>query len=312
MTYYVEKAIDSFGKDKLLSLIYTEGLTRVEMHKVLKLSTSDSGLNAEVYKRMYKYLGIKELPYPRLKKEDRKFQLALDKYMPEYWNSSYLIIELLNRLNNPIFNFAEDSVRYVIAFPRHPKSNKDSNQIKAHIIAWEIYNSQYVPENHWVVPKDGEYTNLLEDNLILVDATEYKSKSMVGISNPSFRHGESLRPKLGGWSKISKLIIERDGCCKICDSTEDLVLHHIINYHLFLNPIVAHNNINLMTLCRSCHTKLHHHNTSIKVLIEVTQYEKLLELLETLKSQVPDTLMETYKDVEKQLGLTDNQQPSSC
>jgi hypothetical protein len=41
-----------------------------------------------------------------------------------------------------------------------------------------------------------------------------------------------------------------------------------------------------------------------------TRYEKLLELLETLKSQVPDTLMETYKDVEKQLGLTDNQQLS--
>ncbi len=34
-------------------------------------------------------------------------------------------------------------------------------------------------------------------------------------------------------------------------------------------------------------------------------------MLETLKSQVPDALMETYKDVEKQLGLTDNQQPST-
>ncbi len=41
-----------------------------------------------------------------------------------------------------------------------------------------------------------------------------------------------------------------------------------------------------------------------------TRYGKLLELLESLKSQVPESLMETYKDVEKQLGLTDNQQPS--
>lgn len=56
--------------------------------------------------------------------------------------------------------------------------------------------------------------------------------------------------------------------------------------------------------------KIHQNNISIKVLIGATQYEKLLELLETLKSQVPDTLVETYRDVEKQLGLTDNQQRS--
>lgn len=68
--------------------------------------------------------------------------------------------------------------------------------------------------------------------------------------------------------------------------------------------------VNLITLCRGCHTKLHSSNSSIKDLIEETQYSKLIELLETLKSQVPDSLMETYREVEKQLGLTDNQQPS--
>jgi hypothetical protein len=44
--------------------------------------------------------------------------------------------------------------------------------------------------------------------------------------------------------------------------------------------------------------------------ISEMKYKNLLELLESLKSQVPESLMETYKDVEKQLGLTDNQQPS--
>jgi dihydroneopterin aldolase len=66
-----------------------------------------------------------------------------------------------------------------------------------------------------------------------------------------------------------------------------------------------------MALCRVCHIKLHQTNLNIKAHIEATQYSKLFELLETLKSQVSDTLMETYKDVEKQLGLTDNQQPST-
>jgi hypothetical protein len=45
--------------------------------------------------------------------------------------------------------------------------------------------------------------------------------------------------------------------------------------------------------------------------ISEMKYKNLLELLGSLKSQVPDALMETYKDVEKQLGLTDNQQPST-
>ena len=67
-----------------------------------------------------------------------------------------------------------------------------------------------------------------------------------------------------------------------------------------------------MVVCRHCHGKIHGGSLSInKALISEMRYSKLLELLETLKSQVPDTLMETYKDVEKQLGLTGNQQPST-
>jgi hypothetical protein len=56
---------------------------------------------------------------------------------------------------------------------------------------------------------------------------------------------------------------------------------------------------------------IHQQNTTIVPHISEMKYKNLLELLESLKSQVPDALMETYKDVEKQLGLTDNQQPST-
>lgn len=313
MAYNIEKVVEAYGgKQKVLDYIFTEGPTQVELHKELRLSSSDKRLNRDVYTRLFNYLGIPGMPYPNLKPEQKKFFLALDKFMPEYWNSSYIVEFLLKRLNSPIFNTAEGKIRTVIAFPRHPKANISSNQIKGHIIAWELYNKQYVPDNHWVIPIDGDYLNLSEDNLTLVNTTKYKSTRFEGVGNPSYKNGGSLRPKLGGWSTISKAVRLEDECCLKCKSSDDLVVHHIINYLLFSNPIDAHQRVNLITLCRSCHTLVHNHKLSIKQdLIAEMRYSKLLELLETLKSQVPDTLMETYKDVEKQLGLTDNQQPST-
>ena len=312
MTYHIEQIVDSFGKDKLLDLIFTEGIGQVEMHQVLGISKSTSRISAAVYKRIYNYIGIKELPYKLLRKEDKKFQLALDKYMPNYWESNYLVTELLDRLSNPSLNIAEDRFRCVISFPRHPKSNLTSKQIKAHIVAWELYNRQYVPDNHWVVPKDGDYLNLEEDNLVLVNTTEYKSNHFKGTGNPAYLHGKYAKPRLGGWSVISKNKILQDKACRICKSDNMLIVHHIISYHLFNKPLEANQDINLITLCRHCHGCVHGKSLSIKqVLISEMRYSKLIELLETLKSQVPDSLMETYRDVEKQLGLTDNQQPST-
>jgi hypothetical protein len=308
MTYNVDKAINNFGKDRVLELIFSEGLTQVELHKLLGLSTSDSRLNSSVYSRIYKTLGISELPYSRLSSKDRKFQLQLDRSMPEYWNNLYLVENLLDRLSKPTINKSGTNIRYVINFPRHPRSNKDSNQVKAHIVAWEIYNKCYLPDNYRVIAIDGNYLNLLEDNLTVVETVKHRSDSMLGDNNPQFLHGMSGRPKLGGWNSISKLKIAKDGKCAICDSTKDLLVHHVINYNLFINYIDANKEVNLLTLCRPCHGLIHTKNSSIKVHIEATQYSKLLELLETLKSQVPDSLMETYKVVEKQLGLTDNQQ----
>ena len=312
MTYHIDKLVESFGKEKLLDLIFTEGINQVDIHQLLGISSSPNRISSGVYKRIYEYLGIKELPYKLLKKEDKKFRLALDKYMPNYWESSYLVYELLNRLSTPTLNVSDGSYRGVISFPTHPKANETSKQIKAHIVAWELYNKCYVPDNHWVVPIDSDYLNLEEDNLIVVNATEYKSNQFKGAKNPAYLHGKYARPRLGGWPLISKNKILHDKKCSICGSTDMLVVHHIISYHLFNNPINAHEDINLITLCRHCHGCVHGKSISIdKVLISEMRYSKLLELLETLKSQVPDTLMETYKDVEKQLGLTDNQQPST-
>lgn len=313
MTYNVQKVVDLYGGiDKVLNYIYTEGPTQVDLHKEIGLSTSNNRLNSTVYKKLYDILEIKELPYPKVPKDIKKFYLALDKYMPEYWNSTYIVTILCNRLENAGINISGNSIRTVINFPRHPCSNKDSNQIKGHIVAWELYNRQYVPIDHWVIPVDGDYTNLKEDNLILVNTKEYKSITFTGINNPSYKHGLCIKPKLGGWNLISKTKRLQDGKCTLCANTDDLVVHHIINYNLFNNHIEANQILNLMTLCRSCHSNVHSNKISIKQdLIAEMRYSKLLELLETLKSQVPESLMETYRDVEKQLGLTDNQQPNT-
>jgi hypothetical protein len=309
MTYHVEKNIDAIGKENVLNYIFSEGPTQIDLHKFLKLSNSENRLSASVYYRIYDYLGIDSLPYPKIKQVVRKFLLQYDK-QKDYWNNTYITAMLEDRLNNPTYNYADGSIRCVVSFPNHPKSNVDSGQVKAHIVAWELYNKQYVPENCWIVPEDGDYTNLLPENLKCVSAAEYKSKSKRGENNPAFKHGQCLRPKLGGWTKFRNDFIKQNNNCAECGTEENLVVHHIINYHLFNNPAEAHQLINLITLCQHCHGTLHACNNSIKVLIEATQYEKLLELLETLKSQVPYHLMGTLNDVEKQLGLTDNQQLS--
>lgn len=309
MTYNIEKLVDSYGKDKARNLIVLEGYSQIELQNALGIK-STKRLHAAVYSRLYEYLNISDIPYKADKPEIRKLKLEFDKYCGNYWESEYIVDFISNKLLTPIFNKAGSTERYVISFPKHPKANPLSNQVKAHIVLWELYNEQYVPEDSWVMPIDGSYLNLDINNYILVNKSVYKSKSMLAENNPAYKHGLALRPKLGGWSKISKNYLEKHTACTICTSKTDLLVHHIINYHLFNDPFEAHSNINLMCLCRSCHTSLHAHNTSIKAHIEATQYSKLLELLETLKSQVSESNIEIYYDVEKQLGLTDNQQPS--
>jgi hypothetical protein len=312
VTYNVKHHIDIYGIENVKDLIYNEGLTQIQLHQAIGLSASNSRLNSAVYKRIYAYLGIPGLPYSEDKQEIRKFKLEFDKVEGNYWESEYISEYLILKLQHPTLNIAEGSKRYVINFPKHPKANPTSNQIKAHIVQWELVNEQYVPEDCWVVPIDNDYTNLDLSNWVLVNTRIFKHNKFVGANNPAYKHGLALRPKQGGWSQLSKKWLNTNPTCKICNATRDLVVHHIINYHLFTgNFTEANKEVNLLTLCRGCHTSLHAFNTSIKAHIEETQYSKLLELLETLKSQVPDTLIEIYRDVEKQLGLTDNQQPST-
>lgn len=310
MIYNVEKALNDYGHNNAIEMI-NGGCTQVELHKALGLSTSNSRISANVYKKIYTILGIKELPYKKDPPIMRKFKLEQDRVKGNYWESEFIVEHLLNKLKNPIINKAGDKIRYVISVPRHPKADPTSNQIKAHIIVWEICNERFVPEGHWVVPIDGDYTNIDIANLELRTIISVQSASTIGKNNPMYVHGLSGRHKSGGWASISSKILISKPLCTMCKChSESMAVHHIINYHLFSEPAEAHVPYNLMVLCQACHASLHINNTNVKAHIEATQYSKLLELLETLKSQVPESLKEIYRDVEKQLGLTDNQQPS--
>ena len=54
-----------------------------------------------------------------------------------------------------------------------------------------------------------------------------------------------------------KEVIERDGCCVVCDSKESLHAHHLncAVYH----PLLKFDVNNGVTLCYACHTLLHCH-----------------------------------------------------
>lgn len=54
------------------------------------------------------------------------------------------------------------------------------------------------------------------------------------------------------WKQIRQEIIKRDGRCTHCGKEHELVVHH--------RDLDKKNNtsINLITLCRNCHKKLHH------------------------------------------------------
>lgn len=311
MAIQIEQIIDNYGYDKARSLVLDECLTQVQLHKELGISNSDKRLNANTYKRINEYLEIDEIPYKEDTQPIRKFKRQFDIYSGEYWKSNYIVEYLLESLSRPTINMAGTRKRCVISFPRHPKADPTSNQIKAHIVVWELINEQYVPDNYWVIPIDNDYTNLDISNLVLINTSEYKSSMFVDENNPSFKHGLNKKPKLGNWSKVSKDFRSCNNKCSVCDATEGLLVHHIINYHLFNSPIQANSLDNLITLCQRCHRDVHNNKINLQAHIGEIQYSKLLKLLETLKSQVPESLIEIYKDVEKQLGLTDNQQPST-
>lgn len=79
---------------------------------------------------------------------------------------------------------------------------------------------------------------------------------MQGESNPNWRGGltseDRARLSRTSWKKISKRIIERDGCCCVCGTTEKLVAHHKIPWRFSKDD----SDSNLVAVCTKHHATL--------------------------------------------------------
>lgn len=95
--------------------------------------------------------------------------------------------------------------------------------------------------------------------------SEWMSDYMSGPDGPRWRGGESYHPRNYGpnWDEQREKAIERDGHrCMLCDSTNDLVVHHKRPLRTFDRDKHrwwdrANDLRNLITLCRSCHSVVH-------------------------------------------------------
>jgi len=307
--YNVEKIVEkSGGKDYIKLLIEQEGYNQQEIQQVLGINTT----SRVTYKKFVDYCNA-IIPFPKVtNRMSRKWMIQWLKNGMEYWNDEFLVNETLNKLENPILNKAGKSERYNISMWGHPNANKDSYQIRAHQIMWELDNECFLPEGYEIEAVDGNFLNLDITNLKARLTLDRKSFYSSGERNHFYTGVQRYVNYSRGWVRKSKAYRQKLGKCELCTTKNNLNAHHIVSYWLFSDTdIRVHNEDNLLCVCDTCHGLIHQQNTTIVPHISVMKYKKLLELLESLKSQVPDALMETYKCVEKQLGLTDNQQLST-
>lgn len=82
-------------------------------------------------------------------------------------------------------------------------------------------------------------------------SSEHKSRCHRGEKSSLWRGGKTL-PYCGEWKSIRRSVYDRDGYkCVICESRDRIQCHHKIPYRYSQN----HDMSNLVTLCRSCHSK---------------------------------------------------------
>lgn len=219
--------------------------------------------------------------------------IRYEEYIKEWWNHDLLREAILYKLtNNLIINYADKDRkvgRYVIAVKNHPRASS-SNQVKAHILLWELHNKKSFPDNHILVPKDNNFMNLNIDNFDIYTNEDYRSIVATGKRNHFYTNGsQSGVCYKGGWKSISKKFL-KDNICIMCGENNKYLLnsHHIISYYLFDKPKDAHFEDNLICLCDSCHTKVHQNNLSLLGYVSEKRRLNLLELLEKLKETIID------------------------
>jgi hypothetical protein len=87
---------------------------------------------------------------------------------------------------------------------------------------------------------------------------EARRQAWTGANNPGWRGGitpeDVARTSKPEWMKIAQKIRKRDNfTCYQCHRKRSTIVHHRISWHISHND----NDDNLITLCRSCHVRLH-------------------------------------------------------
>lgn len=88
----------------------------------------------------------------------------------------------------------------------------------------------------------------------------YNSERMKGENNPRYKDGNSRGSNYDRvWKEIKQKAIDRDnGSCCICESDDNIHVHHLKPVRTFDNSENAHFLANTITLCSSCHPKVEH------------------------------------------------------
>lgn len=73
-------------------------------------------------------------------------------------------------------------------------------------------------------------------------------------ADPSMSYDQMLQTT--EWSFTRKAIIDRDRCCTMCSSTNNLQVHHTFYYRMKTYPWLYPKN-SLITLCDKCHAEIH-------------------------------------------------------
>lgn len=88
-----------------------------------------------------------------------------------------------------------------------------------------------------------------------------RSTIMVGENSPTYIDGKSMKYGSNIWKKARAAAKQRDGHrCKVCGTNKGrLDVHHIKEVEKFKTLKAAHALKNLITVCRRCHARSHHH-----------------------------------------------------
>jgi len=83
--------------------------------------------------------------------------------------------------------------------------------------------------------------------------------------------GRRLNPESKHWKQLRAKVVKRDGKCFVCESTDNLTVHHIKPRRLGGKTVER----NLMTLCTPCHDLVELHDLEWPAIINMQRERRL-------------------------------------